>query len=127
MHEYSVADQLVKTLKENVSEEELTKTEIVHLRLGDLRTLSKEALIKAYQILVKDTPLQNSEIEIEGIPIEVKCPECGFEGPVEYDDDPAFHLSVPIISCPKCGGSVEVVSGRELEVRTLTLSEESEG
>ncbi|MFP4588440.1 MAG: hydrogenase maturation nickel metallochaperone HypA [Candidatus Acetothermia bacterium] len=123
MHEYSVATELIETLEQQVEEEKLVRAIKVHLRLGELRLISKEALEQAYEVLVEDTLLKDSCLEFEEVAIEISCKECNFKGPVEYEDDPAFHFSTPVLSCPQCGGSVEIIKGRELEVRTLTVRE----
>ena len=117
----------MKTLLEQVEEEELARTEIVHLRLGELKILSKEALSRAYQMITAESLLQGSALEFEDVPVKVCCASCGFSGGVDYDDDAAFHFSTPILSCPRCGGKVEVVQGKELEVRRLTVADEGVG
>lgn len=123
MHEYSLANELIKTLMDQVPEEDLKRTTKVHLRLGELRILSKEALDQAYKVITEDTILSNSELEYEEVSALIDCKECAFRGPVDYDKDPSLHYSVPILTCPQCGGSVEIEEGRELEVRTLTVSD----
>lgn len=126
MHEYSLATELVNTLTERVENKILRKTTIVHVKLGELRLLSVEAFQKAYQMVVENTPLSGSNIEFEDIEAEVSCPECGFEGQAEYEHDPAYHYSTPILSCPECGSAVNLDKGREFEVDTLTIVDETE-
>lgn len=124
MHEYSIADQLVTSLEEQVDEDQLRNTRVVHIRLGELRMLSQEALRKAYQIITEDTVLSGSSLEFETVPVAVTCSDCDYSGPVDYDRDLMDHYSIPMLSCPECGGRVTVDSGRELEVRSLTVEEE---
>ena len=123
MHEYSLANELINTLLDKVDEEDLKKTTKVHVRLGELRILSKEALSQAYKIITEDTILAGSEIEYEEVPPVVFCKECGFRGPVDYEEDQMMHYSIPILSCPDCGNTVEIEEGRELEIRTLTVAD----
>lgn len=123
MHEYSIAEELIDTLLEQVDEEKLSETTAVHLEIGELRIISKEALSQAFDIVTQDTILSEAELEYENIPLLVRCQECEFEGEVEYDEDFSLHFSVPVLSCPKCGGSVEIIKGDELAVRSLTVSD----
>lgn len=123
MHEYSIAKELINTLLEQVDEEKLSETTGVHLEIGELRIISREALSQAFKIITEDTILSGSELIFEDIPLHVKCEECGFEGGVDYDEDFSIHFSVPVISCPECGSSVEIMEGNELAVRSLTVSD----
>ncbi|MFW6190189.1 MAG: hydrogenase maturation nickel metallochaperone HypA [Candidatus Bipolaricaulota bacterium] len=122
MHEYSIAEELINTLLERVEEDKLSKTSKVHLEIGELRMVSREALSQAFRIVTEGTILEGAELQYEEIPLLVSCKECGFEGKVDYEDDTSLHFSIPVLSCPDCGGSVDIIEGEELSVRTLTLS-----
>ncbi len=123
MHEYSLAKELITTLLEQVDEEKLQYTTEVHLEIGELKVVSKEGLSQAFKLVTEDTALDGAELKYEDVPLLARCEDCGFEGAVEYRDDFSLHFSVPVLSCPKCGGSVEVVKGDELAVRRLTVQE----
>ncbi len=127
MHEYSLAKELVKTLLDGVPEDQLGKTEIVHVELGELRILSKEALSTAYGIITEDTLLEGSEIEYEDVKLEARCQRCDFSGPVSYEEEEGVHFAVPVLSCPECGGAVDILKGNELAVRKLTVADDDEG
>lgn len=130
MHEYSVAEGLVRTVLAELAERGLEgeRLEEVHLRKGELRLLSNEALEQAYEILSLGTPLMGSKLVLEEIKALVACKSCGYRGPPDYCDDPAFHFLAPILECPRCGGVVELIQGRELELVQLvvTTPEEAE-
>ena len=125
MHEYSIAKELIDTLTEQVEEEKLSRTRVVHLELGELKIISKEALSEAFKIITEGSVLDGAVLEFEEIPLVVRCKECDFEGNVNYDDEFSLHFSIPVLSCPECEGSVEILEGDELSVRNLTLSDEN--
>ena len=54
----------------------------VHLKLGRLSGVVKEALLSSYEIACCDTPLEGSQLVIEEIPIVVFCPNCKAERPL---------------------------------------------
>jgi len=126
MHEYSLAKELVNTLIEQVDDDTLTQTNTVHVEIGELRIISREALSSAYEIIITDTIVDGSRLEYENVQLKARCTSCGFEGPVDYDDEISAHFSVPVLSCPLCGNSVEVVQGNELAIRKLTVSDPNE-
>lgn len=123
MHEYSIAEELINTLLDQVDEDKLSDTEIVHLEIGELQVISRKALTQAFRVVTEETLLEGSELRYEDIPILVRCEECGFQGEVDYEDDFSLHFSVPVLSCPECGSSVDIVEGNELAVKSLTVSE----
>ena len=123
MHEYSIARELIDTLTEQVDETKLANTTKVHLELGELRVISREALNQAFRIITEDTILAGAALEFEKVPLVAHCDECEFEGEVNYDDELSLHFSVPVLSCPNCGSSVEIIKGNELSVKSLTVKD----
>ena len=87
----------------------------VHLRLGALAGVVKDALLFSYEVACQDTPLQGSHLLIEEIPVAVFCPRCEAKRVLE---------SVQLFICPECGAPAgEVLQGRELEVFALEVEE----
>lgn len=123
MHEYSIARELIDTLTDQVDEDKLARTKKIHLKLGELRVISKESLSQAFKLVTEDTILDGAVLEFEDVSLEAKCKECGFEGKVNYDNNLSLHFSVPVLSCPECGSSVEIVSGNDLSVKSLTVDD----
>ena len=62
----------------------------------------------------EQTPLEQSELIVEEVPIVAYCPACAAERTLP---------SVQELCCPVCGGppTPEIVSGRELEVVALEI------
>ena len=123
MHEYSIAKELINTLIEQVSEDKLSRAKKVHLELGELRIISREALSQAFRIVTEDTILGGAELEFEEVSLVASCNSCGFEGAVNYDDELSLHFSVPVLSCPECGSKVQIIKGNELSVKSLTIED----
>lgn len=85
----------------------------VHLRLGPLAGVVKEALLFSYGLACEGTSLEGSRLVIEDVPLRIQCPLCEIErAPVSLQD----------LHCMRCGtlGS-EVVRGSELELSALEL------
>ena len=121
MHEYSVAAELINALLPQIEEIEGQITG-VNLKKGEMRILSDHALTNAFRMLAEGTPLETAQLVIEQVPVSVLCPSCGYQGTVEHVSDDAFHfVAVPILTCPKCESEVDVITGRELHVDSLTV------
>jgi len=85
----------------------------VHLKLGTLSGVMKEALQSAYEMACYDTPLQGSRLIVEEVPVVVFCPTCQRQ---------RLLSSIQLFCCPECGTPTsEVVQGKELEVVALEI------
>lgn len=112
MHELSLADAIVSALSKMCEEEAWGKVKKVRLRVGALRQVFPEMLEFAFGTLVKDTPLSGALLEIEEIPLEWRCLECGRR----WREDSGL--------CPSCGSFTrEALAGMELEIQSVEVEE----
>ena len=113
MHELSIAISLIECAGEEAAKHGSAAVRAVHLRLGPLAGVEKEALLFSYGLAAEGTPLAGSQLVIEDAPVAVFCPECGERRPVR---------SLQSFCCAECGTpATEVVQGRELEVVALEI------
>jgi hydrogenase nickel incorporation protein HypA/HybF len=115
MHELSIAMSIVEMAEEESARYGGAKVQIVHLKLGKLSGVVKEALLSSYEMACESTPLQGSQLLIEEIPVEVFCPQC---------EVPRLVTSIQWFACPECGTPTStVLHGKELEVVALEIAE----
>jgi hydrogenase nickel incorporation protein HypA/HybF len=115
MHELSIAVSMVERILEESESRGCLQVEVVHLRLGVLAGVDKDALLFSYDIACEGTRLAGSRLLIESIPILIHCDTCQKERtpPSVYD-----------LACPQCHSpSQTVLNGRELEVTALEVAE----
>ena len=116
MHELSIALSIVEGVEEELARRPGTRVSAVHLRLGPLSGVVKDALLFSYGVACEGTALAGSQVIIEEIPIELYCATCGEERPA---------VSLQNLCCSVCGTpSGEVRRGTELEVCALELEDE---
>jgi hydrogenase nickel incorporation protein HypA/HybF len=112
MHELSIALSIIEGAEEE-AERHGGKVTAVHLRLGQLSGVVKEALLFAYELACECTPLAGSRLLIEEVPVVVFCSQCSAEYAL---------ASIKSFCCPVCGTlTPEVVQGQELELVALEL------
>ena len=115
MHELSIAMSIFDVASEALLREGGTRVTAIHLRLGPLSGVIKEALLSAYDLACENSPLAGSRLIVEDEPVEVDCPNCGPQ-PVE---------SIQEMRCVKCGTlSGKIVRGRALEVTAMEIADE---
>jgi hydrogenase nickel incorporation protein HypA/HybF len=115
MHELSIAISLIEAAEEEAVKHRPCGVRAVHLRLGPLAGVEKQALLFSYELAAEGTPLEGSRLVIEEAPVVVFCPVCRERRPV---------LSLQSFCCATCNTpATEVVQGRELEVIALEIQE----
>jgi hydrogenase nickel incorporation protein HypA/HybF len=118
MHELSIAMGIVDAAMEEAQRRGV-RVSAVHLRLGALSGVVKEALLFSYEVACEDTPLRGSRLMVEDVPVIVFCAQCQLELPLP---------SVQMFVCPECGApTMDVRQGKELEVFALELQDGVQG
>lgn len=114
MHELSIVMSIVEMVGEEAKQRGV-QVEAVHLRLGALSGVVKEALLSCYEMVCEDTLLRGSRLIIEDVPVVIFCPTCRAQRPID---------SIQLFCCPECGTPcAEIVQGKELEVVALEVQE----
>jgi hydrogenase nickel incorporation protein HypA/HybF len=115
MHELSIAMGIVDAALDEAQRRSI-QVSAVHLRLGALSGVVKDALLFSYEVASQDTPLQGSRLIVEDVPVAIFCPQCKQEQTI---------ISAQSIACPQCGTpSMDIRHGKELEVFALEVEEE---
>lgn len=113
MHELSIAMSIVELAEEESERRGGLQITAVHLRLGNLAGVVKDALLSSYGLACEDTPLAGSQLIIEEIPGMIYCPTCDAQRPVG---------STEWFCCAECGSlASQIVQGKELEVVSLEV------
>ncbi len=113
MHELSIAYSLVESAGEAARQAGAKQVNVVHLRLGKLSGVVKDSLQFGYDIAVKGTLLEGSQLLIEELPVVIFCESCQREVALE---------GIQNFRCPQCGTpSREVRQGKELEIRSMEI------
>lgn len=114
MHELSIAESLIKIIREEMAKHGLTKLLNVKIVYGQISAIVPEALETAFEVLTSGTPLQGARMEVEVKPMVVRCRQCGREFSPAQED----RILMP---CPGCSTEIghEIISGRELYIEHI--------
>jgi hydrogenase nickel incorporation protein HypA/HybF len=113
MHELSIAISMVAIATEESVRLGGVQISALHLKLGQLSGVVKEALLFSYDMACEGTPLAGSRLVIEEVPVVVYCQACEIERTLD---------SVQYFCCPDCGTPTpQVVQGKELEIVALEI------
>ncbi len=117
MHELSIAMGIVEAATEEAQRRSV-QVSAVHLRLGALSGVVKDALLFSYDVACQDTPLAGSKLIVEDVPIVIFCGHCNGERTLS---------SLQSFTCPECGTpTMNIIRGKELEVFALEVEDVEE-
>ena len=121
MHEYSVAKRLFDLAMKVALEHGAERVLEVRISIGELSLVAKEQLEFWFKELSRGTLLEGAKLAFEVEGSEVLCPACGYRGPIQLEDKPEYHILLPTLRCPNCGGVVKVLKGRDCVLKHIRL------
>jgi hydrogenase nickel incorporation protein HypA/HybF len=138
MHEWALADAIVRTVLDYAQREGASKVKAVKVVLGELQDVDAEIVKFAMEQLFAGTIAEGAEIEFEEEEAVFRCRNCGYEWKLKevkenFDDrireDIHFIPEVvhSFLACPKCGShDFEVVKGRGVYVAGIKIEKGGE-
>jgi hydrogenase nickel incorporation protein HypA/HybF len=116
MHEMGIAMQIIEIATASLpAGMENVKIEKVNLKIGKLAAVVPASLRFCFEIAARDTPLREADLHIEEVPVVVKCNNCHTQHVIDK----------AVFRCQKCNsGSVDIISGRELDVESIEVAQE---
>lgn len=124
MHEFSITTQIVESVLQEAKKLDAKKITRVQLTIGKMTFIGIDQIRFSYNILTENTIMKGSNLEIiekEGV---IECFICGFRGPLQVKDDPAYHIPIPSIQCPECGKAAKIVEGKECTIDSIKMIKE---
>ena len=112
MHELSIAMSLVDLARQE-AERVRGRVIALHIKVGPLSGVFKDALRSCYEMASHDTSLQGSQLMIEDVPIVIYCLQCRAERTV---------ISMQRFCCSVCSiPASQILRGKELELVSLEI------
>jgi len=114
MHELSIALSIVEMAEQEARSRGGVRVNAVHLRLGLLSGVVKEALRFSYNVSCEGTMLEGSELVIEEAAVVVYCDNCKAERSLS---------SIQLFCCPVCSTPApKIIRGQELEFVAMEIN-----
>jgi hydrogenase nickel incorporation protein HypA/HybF len=115
MHELSIAEELVRVIREELRAHPDARLKAALVRVGVLRLIEPATLEFCFEAAACDTPVAGARLQVEQVEASARCGKCEREFPVEHN----------WFECPWCGetGS-ELLRGNELQLVCLEIEKE---
>ena len=112
MHEMAIVQGIMNAAIPEAEKHGAKKILAIRLKIGVLSGVVPQCIQDYFQIAAQGTMAQEAKIEVEKIPIGIRCESCGYEGGIEQRK----------FRCPQCDSiEVKVVSGKEYFVESLEV------
>ncbi|MGB9718401.1 MAG: hydrogenase nickel incorporation protein HypA [Thermoproteota archaeon] len=128
MHEWALAESVVKTILRIVEEKGIERIIEVKIKIGEMQQVEHEIFRTALAQL-KPVELKDTEFIIETAKTEFKCRACGFKWFFQRDELgedtlEAIHflpeVSHAYVKCPRCGSpDFEIIEGRGVWIESI--------
>ena len=117
MHELSIANSILNIVLKEKTTKNLPEIKAVGLKIGSLGGIFPDALEFSFDAIKKETPLENTKLEISEVPVSAICNSCNEN----------FSVTDLIFACPCChSSSIEVEKGQEMDIEYLEIEDEAE-
>lgn len=111
MHELSIAMSMIEQIEREAAKHK-GRVLSAQVKIGVLSGVDAEALRFAWEIARAGTDLAETQLEIENVPLLVRCPACGN----------TYTPDIQSLFCPNCiTPPQDILAGRELELATLEI------
>lgn len=112
MHEMSIAESLLEIVLDESARHGVVAVKRIKLQVGALAAVVPDALTFCFDLISRDTIAAGAVLDIETVPVVVRCPECR----KLFEVDNQFYV------CPECGPipmGLDLTSGRELTLLSI--------
>jgi hydrogenase nickel incorporation protein HypA/HybF len=112
MHELGVVVEIVNTVEKFAEENRVGRIETLVLRIGELSSMIPKYIEAVYPAAVNNTILEDTKLEIEILPGNARCADCG----------KVFNVLANKGLCPDCGGkNLELLCGKEFYIKKIVV------
>lgn len=110
MHELGIVIEIVNTVEKLAREQNLTQIDTLVLQIGELSTVVPQYIRACYPAAVDGTMMQQTKLEIEILPGNGLCKDCG----------KVYNLLSEHKTCPRCGSEKwDLLGGREFNIKEI--------
>ncbi len=113
MHEMGIAQTILEHALAAARSNGIARIEKLQLKIGVFSGVVDDALRFSFEVASQETKAEGAVLEVENIPLTVRCSECGKTSEIE-----------PILfQCPSCDSRrVDILSGQELTLVSIEVA-----
>ena len=110
MHEVAIVNDLFRIIHEVAEKEQIKRIDKVHFSIGKMMQVVPDLFRFAFDSAKEGTIADQADLEIEFLPVKMRCKDCQNEFEVENNQ----------FRCPACSGTdLDLIQGRELYIKSI--------
>ena len=115
MHELAIVEGILGAVIPQVEKYGGGQIVSIKLKLGEMAGIIPSCVEEYFGLMAKGTIAEGARLDMEFIPVAIRCNECGYEGGVER------HKYI----CPDCGSvNFRITAGREYFVDSVEVEDD---
>jgi hydrogenase nickel incorporation protein HypA/HybF len=115
VHELSIMSNILDIVLDHANRNNAKRVVKINLRIGRLSDIIPEWAQSYFDMLCKDTIADGAVLDIERVPVKVRCRSCGYEHTFA-DGEWGF-------TCLKCKeNDIELLEGREFSITSIEIT-----
>lgn len=113
MHEVSIMTGILEICLEEAAKHKALQISKIRLEIGEKAGVVIDSLEFAFDVVTKNTIAENAVLEIDSIPFQGECIECGKQ----------FKATDGFLECPHCHNVGKIISGQELNIINIEVND----
>jgi hydrogenase nickel incorporation protein HypA/HybF len=114
MHERSLVRALLRQVANVAASHPSSHVVSIRVRIGEFSGVEADLLASAFDDLVTDTPFHGTHLELDKVPLEGTCQQCGER----------FRIERFNFQCDHCGSfDLTLCGGEEMMLDSVTMEE----
>ncbi len=110
MHELRIAEDLGAIVLEAAGRENLSKVTKVNISFGQMIQIVPDIFEFAFREIVRNSVAERAELDIEIVPVKMKCMNCGRD----------FQVKENLFACNICHSTdLGIIQGKELFIKSI--------
>lgn len=108
----SIAQSVLEIVLDECRRHGMEVVDRISVQVGALAAVVPEALRFCFHVVAQGTPAEHAALDIETVPVVMRCPLCG----------ELFEMEDRLDMCPQCGpvvSGLSLISGREMTVMSI--------
>ncbi len=110
MHEVAIVNDLFRIIQEVAEKEQIKRIDKVHFSIGKMMQVVPDLFRFAFDSAKEGTIADQADLEIEFLPVKMRCKDCQNE----------FEVEKNMFKCPECASTeLDLIQGKELYIKSI--------
>ncbi|MBN1215613.1 MAG: hydrogenase maturation nickel metallochaperone HypA [Candidatus Lokiarchaeota archaeon] len=123
MHEFDFAHDIFRVAEQTAKKYKAKRVTLVILEIGELTLIIPELLEECFDIVSKNSIVENAKLEIKLLPGYIKCKDCQNISKVIITYE-AKLTGLQLFRCDKCNSpNTDIIEGKKFNIKSIKIEE----